>query len=128
MKRTPDGLELNLEAAYDDAAGIRELKREFVLGKDGLQLTDEIRLQNAQEITWIFLLRQRPVWKNHQILSGKMAIRCPEGLAFSAEEKPVTDPRMARSWPGSLWRVRLQSGKTDEISAAFIFTAAEREA
>ena len=128
VKQTPDGLELNMEAAYEEAAGIRELRRGFVLKKDGLYLTDEIRLLRAQEITWIFLLRQRPEWKNNQIRSGKIVIRCPEGLAFSAEEKPVTDSRMARSWPGSLWRVRLQSGKTDEISAAFLFAAAEQEA
>ena len=128
VKLTPDGLELNLEAAYDDAAGIRELRRSFSLGKVGLRLADEIRLQSAQEITWVFLLRQEPVWKNNRIISGKMAIRCPEGLAFSAEEQPVTDLRMARSWPGSLWRVRLQSGKTDQISAAFLFAAMEQEA
>ena len=128
VKLTPDGLELNLEAAYDDAAGIRELRRSFSLGKDGLRLADEIRLQSAQEITWVFLLRQEPVWKNNRIISGKMAIRCPEGLAFSAEEQPVMDLRMARSWPGSLWRVRLQSGKTNQISAAFLFAAAEQEA
>ena len=128
VKQTPDGLELNLEAAYDEAAGIRELKRTFTLKEDGLRLTDEIRLQSPQEITWVFLLRQQPVWENGQIRSGKTVIRCPEGLAFSAEEKPVTDPRMARSWPGSLWRVRLQSRKTEQISAAFVFAAAEQEA
>ena len=128
VKKTPDGLELNLEKAYEETAGIRELKRSFTLGKDGLRLTDEIRLENAQDITWVFLLREQPVRDGNRIRSGKMIIGCPEGLAFSAEEKPVTDARMARNWPGSLWRVRLQSEKTDWISAAFVFSAAEQEA
>lgn len=128
VKKTPDGLELNLEKTYDEAAGIRELKRSFTLGKDGLRLTDEIRLENAQEITWVFLLREQPVQNGNRIQSGKMMIGFPEGLAFSAEEKPITDARMARNWPGSLWRVKLQSEKTDRISAAFVFSAAEQEA
>ena len=128
VKKTPDGLELNLEKAYEETAGIRELKRSFTLGKDGLRLTDEIRLENAQDITWVFLLREQPVRDGNRIRSGKMIIGYPEGLAFSAEEKPVTDARMARNWPGSLWRVRLQSEKTDRISAAFVFSAAEQEA
>lgn len=128
VKKTPDGLELNLEKAYEETAGIRELKRSFTLGKDGLRLTDEIRLENAQDITWVFLLRKKPVRNGNRITSGRMVIECPEGLAYSAEEKPVTDARMARSWPGSLWRVRLQCEKTDQISAAFVFSAAEQEA
>ena len=55
-------------------------------------------------------------------------IRCPEELAFTAEEKPVEDPRMARSWQGSLWRVRLKSGKLDRFRMIFEFVKADREA
>ena len=110
---------MNLEAAYDDEAGIRELKRSFTLGKDGLKLTDEGILRYGKEITWIFLLRREPVWKDGQIRAGNLIIRCPEGLAFTAEEKPVTDPRMARNWPGSLWRVKLKSGKLERFRMTF---------
>lgn len=125
---TPDGLEMNLEAAYDETAGIRELKRSFSLAEKGLRLTDEGTLQNGQEITWIFLLRRKPVWENGRIRAGNLMIRCPEELAFTAEEKPVEDPRMARSWQGSLWRVRLKSGKLDRFRMIFEFVKADREA
>ena len=128
VSMTPDGMEMNLEAAYDEAAGIRELKRSFALAKDGLKLTDEGSLRNRQEITWIFLLCRRPVWENGQVRTGNLIIRCPEGLEFSAEEKPVTDPRMARSWPGSLWRIRLKSGKLERFRTVFEFAEADREA
>ena len=125
---TPDGLVLDLAPAYSDAAGIRTLKRCFALDSDGLKLTDEISLQAAREITWIFLLRDRPVWKNGQITAGNLLIRCAEELEFEAEEKPVTDARMARSWPGSLWRVKLKGGKTDQFRQVFLFSAKDREA
>jgi len=125
---TPDGMEMNLEAAYDDTAGIRELKRSFALSGQGLCLTDEGELETAQAVTWIFLLRNKPVWKEGQIIAGDLIIRCPEGLAFTAEEKPVTDARMKRNWPGSLWRVSLRSEPADRFRMQFIFSAGDREA
>ena len=128
VSMTPDGMEMNLESAYDEKAGIRELKRSFMLGKDGLKLTDEGIFRNRQEITWIFLLRRQPVWENGQIRAGNLIIRCPEGLAFTAEEKPVTDPRMARSWPGSLWRIRLESEKLERFRMTFEFAETNPEA
>ena len=127
VKMTPDGMEMNLEATYDAEAGIRELKRSYGLSAEGLRLTDEGTLKSAQKVTWVFLLRQKPEWKNGRIRAGKLLIRCPEGLAFSMEEKPVTDSRMAGSWPGSLWRVKLQSGAAERFRTTFEFTAAEGE-
>ena len=125
---TPDGMEMNLEAAYDDAAGIRELKRSFALSGQGLCLTDEGELETAQAVTWIFLLRHRPAWNAGRIIAGDLIIRCPEGLAFTAEEKPVTDARMKRSWPESLWRVSLRSEPANRFRMQFVFTAGDREA
>ena len=128
VKRTPDGMELNLEAAYEKEAGIRSLKRSFTLSDDGLRLTDEGNLRAAQAVTWVFLLRQKPVWENGRVTAGGLEIRCPEGLEFSAEEKPVTDPRMARNWPGSLWRVCLKGPETEQFSMTFVFQEKNREA
>ncbi len=127
VKMTPDGMEMNLEGAYDETAGIQELKRSFALDRDGLHLTDEGTLQRAEKVTWIFMLREKPVPEKGAIRAGKLVIRCPEGLSYTAEEKLVTDPRMARSWPGSLWRVKLQSGETESFRMTFLFTEADRE-
>ena len=121
---TPDGMEMNLEAAYDRAAGVKSLRRSFALGPEGLRLTDEGTLEAPREVTWVFLLRNRPEWQEGQITAGGLILRCPEGLTFSAEEKPVTDARMARNWPGSLWRVELKSGAADRFRAEFVFSAA----
>ncbi len=124
---TPDGLALNLEEAYDAEAGVRELRRSFTLGADGLLLEDEGTLESAQEITWVFLLRDRPVWEDGRIVAGNLAVDCPEHLTYTAEEKPVTDARMARNWPGSLWRVKLRSERTDRFRMRFAFRTADRE-
>ena len=128
VKRTPDGMELDLAGAYEEAAGIRSLRRTFALGEGGLKLADEGFLREAQETEWIFLLREKPEWINGTVRAGSLEIRCPEGLEFSAEEKPVTDARMARNWPGSLWRVHLRGRKTDRFRMEFVFSASDREA
>lgn len=127
VRYTPDGLELNLEAAYGAGAGVRYLRRTFALGADGLRLTDEGELAAGQAVIWVFLLRCKPAWENGRITAENLEIRCPEGLLFTAEEKPVTDPRMARSWPGSLWRVSLQSKGMKQFSMTFVFSAKNQE-
>jgi len=124
----PDGMELQLEAAYDRAAGIRSLRRRLELSPAGLVLTDEGELQTPQETVWVFLLRSEPFAEDGEIRTGDLLIRYPEGLALSLEEKPVTDPRMAKNWPGSLWRVKLSSGKTDRFRMRFVFSARNQEA
>ena len=128
VKMTPDGMEMNLEGTYDAETGIRELKRSYRLSADGLRLTDEGTLKSAQKVTWVFLLRCKPAWDEGRITAGSLAVKCPDGLEYKAEEIPVTDPRMARSWPGSLWRVLLRSGPAEAFRAEFLFTAKKREA
>ena len=128
VKCTPDGLELDLAGTYEAAAGAQQVKRSFALDADGLRLTDEIVLREAQPVTWVFLLRSRPAWENGRITAGRLRIRCPEGLTFSAEEKPVTDPRMARNWQGSLWRVLLRHEPEERFRPEFVFSAISQEA
>ena len=59
------------------------------------------------------------------LTAGDLKVSWPEGLACAAEEIPVTDPRMARSWPGSLWRVALRSRPGAEFHMVFVFSRAE---
>ena len=124
----PDGMQLDMERAYDEEAGLLSLRRHFTLSTDGLVLSDEGILRSPREASWIFLLRERPEWSGRQITAGSLVIRCPEGLAFSAEEKPVTDPRMARNWHGSLWRVKLTAGCAESFQMRFVISAKDREA
>ena len=125
---TPDGMELDLEQAYDEAAGLVSLKRSFILSSDGLILVDRGALRSPREAVWTFLLREKPEWSGGQVTAGSLVIHCPDGLAFSAEEKAVTDPRMARNWPGSLWRVKLSAGYVESFQMRFVFQQKDREA
>ena len=122
----PDGMALDLEGAYGGEAYLQRLHREFFLDSEGLWLTDEGILRCPRDIVWVFLLRRQPVWEPGRITAGNLLIRCPEALTFSLEEKPVKDARMARSWPGSLWRVTLKSEAMKRFHTEFVFTVKER--
>ena len=113
---------------FSGVGGLTPAGDAFALDESGLKLTDEGFLREEKETEWIFLLREKPEWKAGTIRAGSLEIRCPAGLEFTAEEKPVTDARMARNWPGSLWRVCLRGRKTDRFRMEFVFSASGREA
>ena len=103
-----DGLELDIAGAYPEAAGVRALKRRFALGQDGaLALRDQIRLNAPMPVTETLMLRHEPRVAAGLVRSGAVDISFDPAAAVEIEEIPVTDPRMANSFPGSLWRAAL---------------------
>ena len=121
VEATPDGLRLRMESAYGAEAGLLVLRRSFALSEDGLRLTDEIRLREARPVTWVFLLREEPHLEGGRILAGRLCLEAPPSLSFRREEIPITDPRMARNWPGSLWRVCLTGEAAGHHLVHFLF-------
>ncbi len=103
----PDGLALDIAAAYPDEAGIIACRRTLHLTEEGLYLQDGIDLRQPQAVTWVFMFRQQPVPAPGCLTSAGMSLLFDPGLSAAVEELPITDQRMARSFPGSLWRVTL---------------------
>ena len=104
VKWMPDGLRLYICKAYD-SVGLKTLKREFQLSENTLTVHDTVNCTQSQPVTWVFMLRNKPVMEKGQVLSGAIRLLLPEGMTAEAEEIPITDPRMARNYPGSLWRL-----------------------
>lgn len=103
----PDGLMLDLAGAYGAEAGIRSLRRSMRLTEKTLEIHDQIILTRPQRITWVFMLRNLPCVSGQTLAAGGIALDLPRDAAWAVEEMPVEDPRMANSFPGSLWRVLL---------------------
>ncbi len=118
VRPLPDGLELDMAAAYGEEAGVDLLRRTLSLSEKGLILRDGIALREAKEVTWVFLLRKEPCLAEGLCTAGNVRLRFSPSLAAEAEERPVDDPRMAKGFPGSLWRLKLtaQAARTfDEV-------------
>ena len=124
----PDGLSLDIAGAYPAGAGVCSLARGMRLTPEGLTLTDHALLSREAPMTWVFMLRQPPRPVPGGLVSGRVRMAWPAPLRYAAEEIPVTDSRMARNFPGSLWRVCLTSAPALEHQAIFTFGRADSDA
>lgn len=118
---TPNGLVLDMAPAYPPQAQAFLCRRSFALREDALQLADELRLGAPQPVTWVFLARQQPTPVDGGAVLGSVRMDFDPSLRLAVEEIPVTDARMARSYPGSLWRMTLTAAPADIHRQVFRF-------
>lgn len=119
VERLPDGLRLDLAPAYPGKAGAWECQRTAVCTERGCRIEDVIRLDAPQAVTEVFLLRHRPEVKGDGVCAGKIRITPDAPMTVEIEEIPITDPRMAKSFPGSLWRVAFSAKAAEEHRLGF---------
>ena len=122
----PDGLSLDMAGAYPKEAGIRSLRREIKLAAEVLTVRDEIALVHPQPVTWVFMFRNQPRSDGENLAAGSVSLAIPDGYRCEIEEIPVTDTRMARSYPGSLWRVRLTAPAAETLDMTWTFRKEEQ--
>ena len=103
------GLRLDIAAAYPKEAGVCRLCRTFAIDGNGMTLTDDIELDRAQPVTWVFMLRDRPELSPGSASFGGLLLSHDSTLLQRVEELPVTDSRMAGNFPGSVWRLALEA-------------------
>ena len=99
--------------------------RRLELREEGLRLTDRIETETLEEVCWVFLFRNRPERTARGMETERMLLGLPEGWETETEEIPVTDARMGRNWPGSLWRVKIRDRQVREHRAEWVFTRKE---
>lgn len=113
VEALPEGLALDMAAAYPAEAGVHRCARKLLLTGAMLSVMDEIDLACAQPITWVFMLRDEPVIEaEDQCCHGRetnffIEWRDTEALTASVEPVEITDARMQGSYPGTLWRLML---------------------
>jgi len=122
VEKLPDGLRLDLAPAYPGEAGVLECRRTAVCTEKGCKVEDVIRLDAPQAVTEVFLLRYKPEVKDDGVCSGTIRISPDASMMIEIEEIPVTDPRMARNYPGSLWRVAFSVKEAGEHKLGFWIT------
>ncbi len=101
-----NGIALDIAAAYGEDAGVNRCFRTLKL-RNGLMLHDEIELAECRPVTWVFMLRHEPKLTDGKIMSGLLEMTWSGQLDVQIEEIPVTDARMAKNYPGSIWRLAL---------------------
>ena len=117
----PDGLSLDIAGAYRREAGVLGLLRSMRLSENGLTVRDSVQLKEEKPVTWVFLLRHRPAFFSGGFLAGAIRAAYPAAMDADVEEIPIADPRMARNFPGSLWRVKLTARAERAFEVTFVF-------
>ena len=103
------GASMENGGAYPAEAGVISLRRRLTVTEGGVALEDCAELSSAKEVTWVLMLRHQPEISEGVVRTGALEIAFDPKLTAQAQEMPVTDARMARSFPGSLWRLTLNS-------------------
>ena len=119
----PDGLALDMAAAYPVEAGVQRCQRTMRLAEGGFTLRDEIVCAEAP-VTWVFMLRHEPeIMADGCVLKSGFRIRWGQGLSAQAEPIDITDGRMKNSYPGTLWRLTLTAEASAHHTQEFLFEA-----
>ena len=104
VRRIDGGMALDIAPAYGAEAGVQRCDRELRLA-GALTLRDQMELSQEKPVTWVFMLRHAPVREGGVVRTGKLRILWDAQLEPAIEEIPVTDARMAKNFPGSIWRL-----------------------
>ena len=119
------GASAELQNAYPEEAGVTLFRRELSVGEYAV-VSDSLELQAATEVTWIWMLRYKPerflADNGTTVLAvGPLWMRFSAALSYRWEEIPVNDERMARSFPGSLYRLLLIAEPSASYTERFEF-------
>jgi len=105
VRRHESGLALDIARAYGEEAGVCSCLRTLTLSDAALTLQDAAALREEKPVTWVFMLRHAPVIAGGCVTAGGIRIRHDALLAAAVQEIPVTDARMAKNYPGSIYRL-----------------------
>ncbi len=88
-------------------------------------LRDSIALECAREVDWVFMMRHQPDIRPGCVTAGGVRMTFDPALRAHAEEIPVDDVRMARCFPGSIWRLMLSAQAKDTHVETIIIQKAD---
>ena len=121
LEANDDGARMELKDAYPDAAGLTGYERSLRMDDNEVTLQDHITLKAPGEVAWVFMTREKPVVDAGCINLGHCVLHCDKGLTATVEEIPITDERMARNFPGSLFRLILTGKGRQDYQETFVF-------
>ena len=125
----PEGMALDMAGAYPGEAGVQICRRTFQLSGVRLSIRDEITLAEERPVTWVFMLRHEPVIDSERQCCHLKGSGCwidwseNTPLTAAVEAIDVTDSRMAKSYPGKLWRLMLMAAPAKHHTQEFLFEA-----
>ncbi len=115
-------ISMDISSAYPKQAGVTALARRVDTQGGHITLSDHVRLKNPDTVTWVFMARHCPqVVTPGVVRIAGVTMHMDPHLSLEVEEIAITDDRMNKSYPGSVWRMACTSPAQEEHSAQFTF-------
>ena len=108
VQMLPDGFTLDMADAYPSDTGVTAAVRTWSLPSENLfELKDEVATLEDRPVTFVLIVREKPETDGNLLMAGNACIEWETDTpaAVGIEEIPVEDARLAKSYPGSLWRI-----------------------
>lgn len=115
----PEEASMDIADAYGAEAGVEKLLRSMSVSAEKVVLQDRISLISPKEVEWVFILRNKPSFAAGYVAAGNVYIAYDAALEAAYTEYPVTDTRMAKNYPGTLYRLTLKAAAAAEHHQAF---------
>ena len=119
IRSLPEGMRVGFAKAYGPEADAKQVSREYSLSENELFIFENIVLLKPHPVTRVFMLRHEPRLQPGAVTAGSIRLTFPPEMTAKAEEIPIDDPRMARNFPGSLWRLTVSAPEALKHSALF---------
>lgn len=107
-----NGVRMEIASAYP--SNVVSLVRKLEISEETLTVSDEATLDKAESVAFVLMLRHEPVVEKGRAVFGKLSMTFDPTLTVAVQEIPITDARMEKNFPGSVWRMELTSGKGKE--------------
>lgn len=104
-----DRVTISYAGAYG-LSGLHACIRKIFPSERAIRMSDTVECELACPVTFVFMLRNKPEIRGSQVFCGSIRMEFLGYNDIEAEEIPVTDPRMAKSFEGSLWRLLVRTG------------------
>lgn len=98
---------MELAAAYPKEAKVSGFSRSFAMEAAGVCLRDHIVFTEPQSVEWVFMLGEKPTPLPEGMEFCGLTLTYDPVLSPQLEEIRISDERMARNFPGSIWRLSL---------------------
>ncbi len=113
--------QMELKACYPPEAGIQSFNRSLTSQPKGFCIRDEILLDEPLPVTWVMMLRERPEIHEGLLKTGSIEMAFDPGLVSGVEAIDITDERMARNFPGTVYRATFTAGCKARHQQGFAF-------
>ena len=123
VKTEENSISMNIAKAYPSSAGIKYYGRKISVSEEDVTINDSIAFNDSSRALTVMnlMVKEKPAVNESSMTvcigtSGTIKIETDaENTEFSVEPIKITDSRLRRTWPETIYRIRLTANRASQI-------------